>query len=347
VSGEAVSVRIAVDLRVEAVMGAVAVGVPRLPHGGWIDHPLRRRARRLWTQLADHPAPRLVRALLGPRFWVDDLLRLALTLLGERDRKVWRRAPSGPGAPALFAGCDRFAAALADFADCARLADLLGEYGEISDEVAESLGGPAGVWRCREEVAALLGPGPTRISVAPSPLSNAHLGYGPTIGGAGHRESWVVFGPVWRPDRRPWALVGFWSRKLKRVLRHELGHAHLNPLTERAGVVIAEYSDLFPPLAPSMRALGYGRWDVCLNEHVLRAAEATVVRAEAGARAAERFLRREEAKGFSLVRPALTALDGISGTPLAQCYPEFLARLAGCARGHHATSRPAPVPAAI
>jgi uncharacterized protein DUF4932 len=346
VSDEAASVRIAVDLRVEAVMGAIAIGAPRLPHSGWLDHRIRRHARRRWSQLQDHPAPRLARALLGPRFWVDDLLRLALALLQAWNGRISRRAPAGPGAPALFAGCDRIAAALVDFADRARLADVLSERDEIADEVAHSVGGPAGVRACRDFVAAIIGPGPAQVCVAPSPLSNAHLGYGPTIASDGHQESWVVFGPVWRPERRPWTMVGFSSRKLVRVIRHELGHAHLNPVTERSGAVIARYSNLFRALAPAMRVYGYGRWDICLNEHVLRAAEARVVRAEAGPRAVERFLRREEAKGFSLIRPALAALDRTSA-PLSECYPEFLNRLAAYAGHHDAATCSAAVPAAI
>jgi Domain of unknown function (DUF4932) len=347
VRDDAPRVRIAVDLRVETLMGALALSVPRLPHGGWIDHPLRRRGRRAWSFLRDHPGPRLVRALLGSRFWVDDLLRLALTLLDEQNGEVSRRAPAGPNAPALFAGCDRLAAALADFAGRARLADLLATRADIADEVAHSIGGVAGVQACRDAVAAVLGRGPASVCVAPSPLANAHLGYGPTVGLADRAESWVVFGPVWRPERRPWTLVGFRSPKLGRVVRHELGHAHLNPVTERAAALNARYADLFHPLASAVHALGYGRWDVCLNEHVLRAVEARVVRDEAGSRAAERFLRREEAKGFALIRSALAALDEIDGTPLADCYPEFLERLAYHTGHEHAPPRSTPLPATV
>jgi len=161
--------------------------------------------------------------------------------------------------------------------------------------------------RCR----AILGEGPKRVCVFPSPLCGAHLGYGPTIGvpGTDREEAWTVFGPVWRPQRRLWQLVGFSSPKLRRVVRHELGHAHLNRHTATAGGHVTEYEWLFEPsLRNAMRPYGYGRWDICLIEHVLRAMEAGFVRAEDGVAAEERYLRAEQRKGFSLVR-ATTGLQ--------------------------------------
>jgi hypothetical protein len=340
-------VRIGVDLRVEAVMGAIAVTVSRLPHGGWIDHPLRRKARRGWSGLQNHPAPGLVRSLLGTRFWVDDLLRLALTFLDEQGGRLERRAPAEPGAPAMFIGCDRFAAALVDFAARAQLDRLAAAYAEVAAEVEEAVGGARGIRDCQALVTANLGPGPRVVRVTPSPLSNAHLGYGPTIGREPRRESWIVFGPVWKPTRRLWNLVGFSSPKLRGIVRHELGHAHLNPLTDAAAVDVGRHADLFIPLAPAMRPLGYGRWDICLNEHILRAMEVRIVRAEEGTRSAERWLRRQEEKGFTLVRSALAALEGLGRTPLADAYGEFLERLAFHASHVHVSSRTPALPAAV
>lgn len=341
-----VQIRIGVDLRVEALMAAIAAAIPRLPDGGWIDHPIRRRIRRASNELRPHRAPQLVRALLSRHFWVDDLIRLALTFLEQRNGRLAAPAALQASAPTVLAGCERVASALVDFANDLPFDEFAEAFAEVGREVAESVGGTAGVEACQRVMTAALGPGPSTICVTPSPMLNAHLGFGPTIGPPIKSESWIVFGPVWRPRHRPWALVGFSSRKLYRIVRHELGHAHLNPLTHRAATHVAQYGMLFVPLAERMRALGYGRWDVCLNEHVLRAVEAQVVAAEAGARAAERFVCREEHKGFVLIRPTLAALKEMGSTALADVYTEFLGRLGHHAGLPHVAARPAALHAA-
>ncbi len=345
-----VTVRVRVDFRVEALMGAVALAVPRLPREGWIGHPLRRRALRMWRNLHDHAAPRLVRWLLVHRFWVDDLLRMTAALVEEREGALHSRFASAAHAPAVIAACDEFAEALVRFAEQSNICSLLEGSENVAGEVLSELGGCGTVAAWADRCRAILGSGPAQICIFPSPLCGAHLGYGPTIYGpdSTQAEAWTVFGPVWRPHRRPWELVGFQSPKLRRLVRHELGHAHLNCHTAQFASHIAEYESLFEPrLRDAMRFYGYSRWDVCLIEHVLRAFEGCFVREDEGTAAAERYFVTEERKGFLLVRAVARALEEIP-VPLARNYPEFLYRLARFVKGEHAiTPSVASVSAAV
>lgn len=324
--------KVRLDPRVEALMGALALAVPRLPDAGWLNHRLRRRACRQWRGLRGHEAPRLVRRLLGRAFWVDDLCGLAAALLVVCDGRLEPRMPAcAIGDPALVRGFDSFAHALVDFADVTRLHEFLEDGAGIPQEVLDGIGGRQAIVDYLRRLRRLLGSGPEVIRILPSPLCAAHLGFGPTVRSAGSREAWVVFGPVWRPVGRRFELVGFRSPKLARLVRHELGHAHLNHQTADSAAVAA-LAYLFTPLEADMRRQGYGRWDVCLNEMILRALEIRLTHDMIGGRAAERATVREESKGFRLVRPVLLALEEIAETPLCEAMPHFLRALERSAR---------------
>jgi Domain of unknown function (DUF4932) len=311
------------DLRVEAVMGALALAVPRLPGAGWLNHAIRRRACRRWGPLCEHPAPRLLRRLLGPHFWVDDLCVLAIYLHRERDGRLESRASAaGFAEVTLLRGLSSLATALADFSEQARLDGILEQSAHLPGEVVDGIGGVHNILRWSARLRQVLGPGPASIRIVPSPLCGAHLGFGPTIVKDGRSEAWVIFGPVWRPMRRPYEMVGFCSPKLAKLIRHELGHAHLNRHTANSPEVSA-LSYLFAGLEPAMRTYGYGRWDVCLNEMILRAVEIRLLDEEFGERAAQQATVSEERKGFSLVRAAVAALREIAGTPLSDAMPQF------------------------
>jgi hypothetical protein len=265
-----------------------------------------------------------VRRLLGRVFWVDDLCRLVAALLEERyGRLTPRFPPGGAEAPAVLAGCDRFAAALADFGERAGLHNILAAGADITTEVLDAIGGGGAIVSWLHRTRTLLGPGPEVIRIFPSPLCNPHVGFGPTVTTRLGTESWVVFGPVWRPTDRPWRLVGFHSPKLGRVIRHELGHAHLNHHTASAAEV-GHLAYFFPPLRAAMKRLGYGRWDICLNEHILRALEVLLLAERAGPATAQRAIRREQRRGFTLIRPAVEAFHDIAGTPLSDALPAYL-----------------------
>lgn len=322
------NIELRLDIRVETLMGALALAVPRLPDAGWLNHPIRRRACRRWSGLSNHDAPRLLRSLLGRTFWVDDLCRLSAALLTVREGQLCSRFPcSAHSESSAAAACDRFAFALQDFAERTRLPDILEEGAEIPSEVLQSVGGMSAIAAWDDHARLTLGPGPSQIRIFPSPLCSAHLGFGPTAVTENGPEGWVIFGPVWRPDWKRWKLCGFDSPKLARLIRHELGHLHLNHHTAAAPEV-ARFEPLFAPLRPEMRSLGYGRWDICLNELILRAVEIQRTAEYEGRQAAQRLRQRELRKGFVLINDAEQALSAITGAPVSVALPEFLNALA-------------------
>lgn len=325
-------IEVRLDLRVEAVMGALALARPRLPDSGWLDHPVRCKIRRDWSDMTEQEAPRLIRGMLGRAFWVDDLCCLAAALLVERSGHLHSRFSLSPHSAPAASGCDRFARALQEFAERIGLHHVIEEAAEIPAEVTAAVGGIHAIAVWADYIRSTLGPGPSRIRILPSPLSNAHLGYGPTVLTDEGPEAWVIFGPIWRLDWKRWKLCGFNSPKFGHLVRHELGHSSLNRYT-RATPEVSRFEYLFAPMQPGMRNLGYGRWDICLNELILRALEIRWTALEEGARMAGRLRERELRQGFTLIHGAERALDEISGVPLATALPDFLRALARSARG--------------
>jgi hypothetical protein len=324
-------IKIQLDLRVEAVMGALALARPHLPGAGWLDHPLRRRIRRTRSHMCGHEAPRLIGRMLGRTFWVDDLCRLAAGLLTVRDGYLHQRTITDPHTVPAVSGCERFARALREFAQAISLRDAIEEAADIPSEVTAAVGGAPVIADWARYIQSTLGSGPGRIRILPSPLSNAHLGYGPTVITDEGAEAWVIFGPVWRLDWSRRKLCAFSSNKLGRIIRHELGHSSLNRCTA-ASPDISEFEYLFPPMQPAMRRLGYERWDICLNELILRASEICWIGFHEGAGNAARLRDRELRQGFTLIRDAERALTDIRGVPLTSALPEFLRELARSAK---------------
>lgn len=324
------SFQVRLDLRVETLMGALALAVPRLPGAGLINHPIRCRARRRWKRLRDHDAPVLIRYLLNNKFWVDDLCRLTAALVDVKHKYlVLRHAPSGLNGSGALYGCDRFAAALVDFCERADVERVLVEGADIPSKVLEAVGSVEVMTDWVGRARQLLGVGPENFRIFPSPLCGAHLAFGPTVISEGASESWVVFGPVWTPRGWPWYPCGFGSEKLGALIRHEIGHAHLNHHTEAAAEVVSRFEHLFAPVEAAMRPQGYGRWDVCLNELILRAAEIRFAAEQQGPAAAKRRLEREERKGFEIIRSAVRAMEEISGVPVSEALYDYLRSLEG------------------
>jgi hypothetical protein len=52
---------------------------------------------------------------------------------------------------------------------------------------------------------------------------------------------------------------------------HEFGHSFVNPLTEKYWDKLKDYAYLFDPIYSGMKQQAYGDWQICINEHIIRA----------------------------------------------------------------------------
>jgi hypothetical protein len=147
-------------------------------------------------------------------------------------------------------------------------------------------------------------------TVAISPLVRA--GYGPGLPAAdGRLNAYAVVGTPGLGDRA----------RLRNLLRHEFGHSFTNPAVRRNRALYEPYDSLFAPLSARMHRLGYGGWQACVFEHVLRAAVARMALHNEGPGAAARLLAGDRSIGFLYIDALYERLAEYEGH--AERYPTF------------------------
>ncbi len=83
----------------------------------------------------------------------------------------------------------------------------------------------------------------------------------------GREELYSIIG-VWKTDEQglpvfdPWVLG---------TIVHEFCHSYVNPLTSKYKTEIDKYAKLFEPISGQMRRHAYPTWEICVNEHIVRA----------------------------------------------------------------------------
>ena len=102
----------------------------------------------------------------------------------------------------------------------------------------------------------------------------------------------------------------FWDPDaLEGLLWHEFSHVFVGNLPDSCRRRILADSALFEPLRARMRAQGYARWEVCADEHLVRAVGVRLVARMEGAHAAERALDLQLRLGFAYLPRLLAGLE--------------------------------------
>jgi len=108
---------------------------------------------------------------------------------------------------------------------------------------------------------------------------------------------------------------------IRTLLLHEWGHSFLTPALENSRELAGRYAYLYPAVRTAMEKQNYGNWSGTLEEHVLRAVTARMVRLSDGAETAELMLQREEGRGFQYIRPLYNCLAVYEAN--RELYPTF------------------------
>ena len=92
---------------------------------------------------------------------------------------------------------------------------------------------------------------------------------------------------------------------------HEFGHSFVNPLSEsfKNRIKISEYSSLFAPIKDKMAREGYGNWETCVNEHIVRAVTTRLTFIHFGKQAGGDELRDQKSRGFVYIEPLCKKLE--------------------------------------
>jgi hypothetical protein len=119
-------------------------------------------------------------------------------------------------------------------------------------------------------------------------------------------DCYAILGPSRASHGRP----HFWDpNALEALLWHEFSHVFVGNLPEACRREIAADSALFEPLRARMIPQGYARWEVCADEHLVRAVGVRLVARLEGAHAAEHALDLQLGLGFTYLPRLRVALE--------------------------------------
>ncbi|MGM0396102.1 MAG: DUF4932 domain-containing protein [Bacillota bacterium] len=85
------------------------------------------------------------------------------------------------------------------------------------------------------------------------------------------------------------------------VLVHEISHTYVNPLTAQQGEVLEETEVLYGPIKKEMSNQAYTTWETIVNEHIVRANTAIMLRDILGEVAYENALAKDRERGFKYI----------------------------------------------
>lgn len=105
------------------------------------------------------------------------------------------------------------------------------------------------------------------------------------------------------------------------LLVHEFSHAYVNPLTSEHLDIVNETKDLYEPIEESMIKHAYPDWEVTVNEHIVRANTAIMMKNILGERAYKNELIRNRDRGFKYIDDVVESISYY--TENRDVYPTF------------------------
>ena len=89
---------------------------------------------------------------------------------------------------------------------------------------------------------------------------------------------------------------------------HEFSHSFVNPLTERHLDKVNSYGKLFEPIQEPMSKQAYTSWEICVNEHIVRAVVIRLYERNIGMKEASQLMIQELSKQFIYINPIVEKL---------------------------------------
>ncbi len=111
--------------------------------------------------------------------------------------------------------------------------------------------------------------------------------------------------------------------RFESVLLHEFSHPFVNPITAAHPELVEKYAHLFEKIRETMGDLCYTDWDMCVNEHIIRAFTSRYYYRESGTVEGEREFEGHREKGFIYLEAFCTALEEYENN--REMYPDFKA----------------------
>lgn len=86
------------------------------------------------------------------------------------------------------------------------------------------------------------------------------------------------------------------AESFKDLVYHEFSHSFVNPLTYKYEDEVNKYRKLYRPIADIMKANAYTDWEICVNEHIVRAVTARLLLIHDGEDVYRKTLNQERTK---------------------------------------------------
>ncbi|WP_139902041.1 DUF4932 domain-containing protein [Clostridium thermarum] len=132
-------------------------------------------------------------------------------------------------------------------------------------------------------------------------------GFGPKVKSEnGSHDVYSIQGPMFVQDNIP--MFGD-KDNFMYLVWHEFSHSFVNTLTEENINEVNKYIKLFDPLADVMGKQAYNTWEVCVNEHIVRAVTSRLIYIHQGKDKYESAIAYEKSKGFIYVEDLANKLE--------------------------------------
>jgi hypothetical protein len=280
---------------------------------------------RYFHPFRQHRAVRLLHELRSQHPW-PDLYHYLVLCLSDPPGLEWRLPPAGAGGEGLPGGqmMEEWVEALRDFAAESQFERFFAQqtpfYYHLVEQVDKNLKGEELLGPLEE----YCGMGLDEYRLVLSPLLHQG-GFGPLLPlGEGRRAGYAIVGPDGVAGTTP----TYSFRHLRELVWHEFGHSFVNPLTQARQEQLRATRHLFAPLAEQMAQTGYPTWESCVNEHLIRAITARLLRRAEGEEAGLGAAQAEARRGFAYVPALYRRLEEYETRPAAYpSLPAFLPRL--------------------
>lgn len=115
----------------------------------------------------------------------------------------------------------------------------------------------------------------------------------------------------------------------KYLALHEFSHSFVNSLTEENMEEVNKYKKLYEPIKEKMVNQAYTKWDISVNEHIVRAVVARITYINSGSEAYEKVIANEKNRGFLYIDELTKKLEDFEKNrdkykSFKEFYPELI-----------------------
>jgi hypothetical protein len=139
-------------------------------------------------------------------------------------------------------------------------------------------------------------------------------GYGVNVGGT----MFAIIGPSRSVDREP---VFSDPSYLSNLTFHEFGNSFISPLSSKIREEIKRCQKLIQPIQREMEQMAYPTWEICMNEHLIRAISLRILASKIGEEETKKKLQAEYNNYFVYMDYVLSMLDEYEQN--RDLYPNF------------------------